>query len=66
MKRFEDRKNTVGVSLSNGVLIALDDYCERTGVNRSLLIEIVLRRLLRHEEELDDLLNEEGVSYERD
>lgn len=66
LKRFEDRKNTIGVSLSNGTLIALEDYCERTGVTRSMVIETLLKTMLKTEEDLDRILDNEVLHYEED
>ena len=65
-KPFEDRKNTIGVSLSNRTLISLEEYCRHVGISRSLLIETILQHLLQDEDELNRILYEVMVHYERD
>lgn len=63
-KSFEDRKNTLGISVSNGVIMQVDDYCDRNGISRSLFIETILKIMLRDEDELDRLLDNEVCRYE--
>lgn len=65
-KRFEERKNTLGISISNGIVMQVDDYCDRNGISRSLFIETILKIMLRDEDELDRLLDNEVCHYEED
>lgn len=42
-KDFNERKTTVGVSLSNSTLKMLDEFCYNYGYSRSKVIESLLR-----------------------
>lgn len=41
-KSFEERKSTIGISLTNRILHDLDELCATSGWNRSMVIESLL------------------------
>lgn len=54
-KEFDERKTTVGVSLTNNTLKELDVFCNEYGLSRSTVMNRLLDYYLMREYGLDDL-----------
>lgn len=66
-KDFEQRKTTVGVSLSNEMLKFLDEFSADYGYSRSAVIEALLKYYSKNCDDFYTVIDEGGISnYERD
>lgn len=65
-KDFDERKTTVGVSLSNLTLKMLDEFCSNYGYSRSNVIETLLRYYSDKHDEFYTIIDDGGIrNYER-
>jgi len=65
-KDFDERKTTVGVSLSNSTLKMLDVFCSNYGYSRSNVIETLLRYFSDKEDKFYTIIDDGGIlNYER-
>lgn len=65
-KDFEQRKTTVGVSLSNEMLKFLDEFSSNYGYSRSAIIEALLKYYSQNHDEFYTVIDDWGiVNYER-
>lgn len=59
-KELEDRKATVGISITNSVLAEFDRFCFENNITRSATIEELIRWYLANLDEWGDLIFERG------
>lgn len=65
-KDFDERKTTVGVSISNSILKMLDEFCSNYGFSRSNVIETLLRYYSENVDEFYTIMDDGGIrNYER-